>query len=104
MGGISSVIGDRYVKSHENKMILFIGANSLYGHSMSQKLLYDENKIDGNVKLEDNLPTPVDSDIGYLLEVDSKYPEERKDKTKNFPFYPGIKLVLKIGLGNLWKI
>ena len=34
-GGISSVMGDRYVKSNENKKILYIGANNLYGHSMS---------------------------------------------------------------------
>ena len=70
VGGISNVIGDRYVKSDEKKMILFIDAKNLKAHSMSQQLLYDENKIDGNVKLEDNLGTPVDSDIGYLLEVD----------------------------------
>ena len=101
VGGISSVIGDRYVKSDEKKMILFIDANDLYAHSMSQQLLNDENKIDGNVELEDNLGTPVDSDNGYLLEVDSKYLEERKDKTKNFPVLPREKIVLKILLGNL---
>ena len=37
-GGISSVMGDRYVKSDENKKILFIDATNLYGHSMSQFL------------------------------------------------------------------
>ena len=31
-GGISSVMGDRYVKSDEKKKILYIGANDLYGH------------------------------------------------------------------------
>ena len=41
-GGISSVIGDRYVKSDENKKILYMNATSLYGHSMSQPLPYDE--------------------------------------------------------------
>ena len=30
---ISSVMGDRYVKSDENKNILYIDANNLYGHS-----------------------------------------------------------------------
>ena len=34
-GGIGSVMGDRYVKSDENKKILYIDANNLYGHSMS---------------------------------------------------------------------
>ena len=38
-GGISSVIGDRYVKPNEIKKILYIDANNLYGHSMFQTLL-----------------------------------------------------------------
>ena len=40
-GGISSVMGDRYVRSDENEKILYIDANNLYGHSMSQYLPYD---------------------------------------------------------------
>ena len=35
-------MGDRYVKSDENKKILYIDANNLYGHSMSQPLPVDE--------------------------------------------------------------
>ena len=38
-GGISSVMGDRYVKSDENKKIVYMDATNLYGHSMSQSLL-----------------------------------------------------------------
>ena len=41
-GGISSVMGDRYVKSDEHKKILYIDATNLYGHSMSQMLPYDD--------------------------------------------------------------
>ena len=41
-GGVSSVMGDRYVKSDENKKILYMDATNLYGHSMSQMLPYDE--------------------------------------------------------------
>ena len=33
-GGISSVLVDRYVKSDENKKILYMDATNLYGHSM----------------------------------------------------------------------
>ena len=40
-GGISSIMGDRYIKSDKNKNILYIDANILYGHSMSQYLPYD---------------------------------------------------------------
>ena len=43
---------------------------------MTESLPYDEVKLDRNVELEDTLNTPDDSDIGYFIEVDSKYPEE----------------------------
>ena len=87
-GGISSVMGDRYIKSDENKKILFVDANNLYGHSMSQTLPFDEIKFDENVKLEDISNTPDDSDIGYFVEIDLKYSDNIKKKTKNFPFAP----------------
>ena len=87
-GGISSNMGDRYVKSDENKTILYIDANNLNGPSMSQPLPYDEIKFDQNIKLEDILNTPDDSDIGYCIEGDLKYPNDVKEKTKNFPIAP----------------
>ena len=40
-GGISSVMGDRYVKSDVKKKILYAHAKNLYGHSLSQTLPYD---------------------------------------------------------------
>ena len=87
-GSISSVMGNRYVKSDENKKILFADANILYGHSMSQTLPYVEMKFDKNVKLEEILITPDDNDIGYFIEVDLTYPDNIKEKTKHFPFAP----------------
>ena len=87
-GGISSVMGDRYVQSDENKKILYVDANKLYGHSMSQPLPFDDLKFDNNVKLEDTLNTPGDSNIGYFIEADLTYPNNIKEKTKNFPFAP----------------
>ena len=41
-GGISSVMGDRYVKTDENEKIIYRDATNLYGHSASQVLHYDE--------------------------------------------------------------
>ena len=38
--------------------------------------------------LEDIKNTPDDSDIGYFIEVDLKYPDNIKEKTKKFPFAP----------------
>ena len=87
-GGISSVMGNRYVKSDENKKILYADANNLYGHSMSQTLHYDEKVFIKNVELEVILNTPDDSDVGYFIEVNLTYPNKIKEKTKNFPFAP----------------
>ena len=81
-------MGDRYIKSDDNKKILYIDANNLYGHSMSQYLPYDEIKFDNNIKLEDILNTPDNSDIGYFIEVDLIYPNNIKEITKNFPCAP----------------
>ena len=68
-GGISSVLGDRYVISDENKKILYVDANNLYSQSMSQPLPYYEIKFGENVELEDILNIEYDSDIGYFVEV-----------------------------------
>ena len=94
-GGISSVMGDRYIKSDENKKILYIDANNLYGWAMSQYLPYDDIKFDKKVKLEDILNTPDDSKIGYFVECDLIYPDNIKQKTKNFPFCPENKFSLQ---------
>ena len=87
-GGISSVMGDRYVKSDDNKKILYIDENNLYGHSMSQPLPYDKIKFNTDVELEDILNTPDDSDRGYFVEADLIYPDNIKQKTKSFPYTP----------------
>ena len=70
--GISSDMGDRYVEPDENQKKLCVDANNLFGWAMSEDLLYDEIKFDKNVKLEEILKKPDDSDIGYSIEVDLK--------------------------------
>ena len=84
-------MGDRNIQSDENKKILYIDGINLYGHSMSQYLPYDEINFDRDVRLEDILNTPDDNDIGYFVEVDFNYPDNIKEKTKNFPFAPVTK-------------
>ena len=96
-GGKSSVIGDRYVESDENKKILYADADNLYGWAMSEYLSYDEIKFDENVKLEEISNIPDDSDIGYFIEVGLKYPDNIKHTTENFPSAPVNK---KINLDN----
>ena len=63
-GGTSSVIEDRYVKSDENIKILYIDAKNLYGKGMSQPLPYVDSERNKDVKLEDTLNIPHDSDTG----------------------------------------
>ena len=98
-GGISSVMGNRYVKSDENIKITYADATNLFGHSMSQFLPYDEIEMwHGHPDkywnwLEKILKTPDDSEIGYFLEVDLKYPDNIKQKTKYFPFCPENKKI-----------
>ena len=55
---------------------------------MSQHLPYDEIKFERNVKLEDILKTPDDSDIGYFIQVDLTYPENIKEKQNIFHLLP----------------
>ena len=44
------------------------------------------------VKLEKILNTPDNSNIGYSVECDLIYPDNIKQKTKNFPFAPENKI------------
>ena len=68
-GGISSVMGDRYVKSDGRKNILYKDAKKVYGWAMSECLPYDEINFNTNVLLEDILNTPADSDLGISLNL-----------------------------------
>ena len=68
---------------------------NLYGHSMSQPLPYNEIEFDKNVKLEEILNTLDDNDIGYFIEVDLTYPDNIKEKTKNYPFAPENNIIHK---------
>ena len=94
-------MGNRYVKTDQKKKILYIGANNLNGRSMSQPLPYDEIEMwHGQPDLyinnvEEISKTPDDSDIGYYVEVDLRYPANKKEKTKNFPFCPENKIIVK---------
>ena len=97
-GGISSVLGPRYIKSDENTKLLYIDANNFYGWAMSQYLLTGDFKkikrccehdsVLMNEIKEDILNTQGDNDNGYFIECDLEYPAEIKEKPENFPFCP----------------
>ena len=79
-------MGDRYVKRDENKKILYIDANNSYGWAMCLYLPFDEFKFVSQSKLDDILNTPDDSEYGYFIEVDLRYPNNIK-KNKTFSIY-----------------
>ena len=76
-------------------------STNLYGHSKSQSLPYDEIEMwHGHPdlymnKLQEILYTADDSEIGYFVEVDLRYPINMKEKTKSFPFCPENKIIHK---------
>ena len=103
-GEISSAMGDRYVKSDQSKTFLYIDATKIYGHSRSKPLPYDENEM-GNghpdvymKELVAILNNPDCSDIGYFPEDDLSYPDDIKEKTKNFPFCPENKKIKPVNI------
>ena len=100
--GISSIMGDRYVKLDKNKNLLYMDATHFFGHSMIQSLPYDKINmwhVDPNlymINFKETLDRSDDSDTGYFIEVDLRYPDNRKEKTKISHLLLKIKLILKI--------
>ena len=87
-GGISSIFGDRFVESNENKQILFIDGNNLYGWAMSQYLptgtfekLYFSEEYELEQTVEDLRFIPDNNPDGFFMECDLEYPAEVKEKT-----------------------
>ena len=70
-GGLSIVMGDRYVKAEENKRTLYIDANKLYDPAMSEHLPYDESIFNKIVKIEGILNTSGDSRLVNSLNLNS---------------------------------
>ena len=64
-------------------------------------LPYEEIKFDTNVKLEDTLQFPDDSDIGYFIEVDLTYPDNLKEKPKMFHLLLNVKKLFLMFLVNI---
>ena len=94
-GGISSVMGPRFIESNENTKLLYIDANNLYGWAMSQYLPTSEfEKLDFPEEyeleqiVEDLRFIPDNNEYGYFIECDMIYPAEIKEKTENFPLCP----------------
>lgn len=98
--GGQSVIFKKYCEANnkymitydENKIstyIIYIDANNLYGEAMSHKIPYKGFKWNTQLTLEDVMNYNEEtSDIGYVLEVNLKYPAELHDKHNDYPLAP----------------
>ena len=80
-----------YDKNKESSYIQYLDANNLYGCAMSQKLpvsgfkwINDVTEIDKKFIKNYN----EDSDKGYILEIDIKYPRKLHDLHSDLPFLP----------------
>ena len=80
-----------YEENEESSFLQYLDANNLYGWAMSEPLpvdgfdwIKDLSKID-----EDFISNyDKDSDKGYILEVDVKYPKNLHDLHSDLPFLP----------------
>ena len=91
---------NKYMENHdknkESFYIQFLDANNLYGWEMSQKLPVDDFKWKKNMlKFNEDFIKNYDEDSnkGYILEVDVKYPKRLHNLHSYLPFLPeGIKI------------
>ena len=78
-----------YDKNKESSYIQYLDANNLYGWAMSQKL-----PVNGFKRMEDIMEIDEkfiqnydeDSDKGYIIEVEVKYPRKLHDLHSDLPF------------------
>ena len=99
-GGISvcnkkHVIADnKYFNKNtkNNKYLLYLDANNLYGYSMIQSLPYKNFKWSNNLTL--------DKIQAGIYEVDIEIPNELHDKFKDYPLVPEIKNISAEMLSN----
>ena len=97
-GGIS-YIAKRYAKANNKYMcdydsnkqstfITYLNKNNLYGWAMSENLPYREFECLKNVDELDIMSINKKSDVGYILEVDLKYPKELHELHNDYPLAP----------------
>ena len=68
--------------------ITYLDKNNLYGWAMSEYLPYGEFEWLKNVDELDVMSINKKSDVGYILEVDLKYPDKIHDLHNDYPLAP----------------
>ena len=95
-GGLSYVANRYYnckeeeEKTGENRSLVYLDFNNLYGWALQQKLPYKNFRWMSQEEVDsfDLSLISEDSDVGYILEVDLSYPEELHLSHSSFPLAP----------------
>ncbi|XP_037823480.1 uncharacterized protein LOC119611843 [Lucilia sericata] len=85
-----SVANNKYLSDYNDKLpskyLTYLDANNLYGWAMSQSLPECDFEWIEDIRNFSLESIPIDSDTGYILEVDLIYPIEIHDSHNNLPF------------------
>ncbi|XP_041366673.1 uncharacterized protein LOC121381425 [Gigantopelta aegis] len=94
-GGISMIskkfakANNHYLETYNERKpstyLMYLDANNLYGHSMSQYLPEREFQWVEDLDSLDIMNITENSNIGYILEVDFEYPTELHDRYSDYP-------------------
>ena len=107
-GGIChSVFGhakanNKYMKDYDKKessFLIYTGYNNLYGKAMSEKLpVYGFEWVDDISEIDKNFIKNYDEDsnVGYFVKADIKYPKELHNKHSDLPFLPDVNKCKKL--------
>ena len=85
---------NEYNPAEPHKFITYYDCNNLYGKSMQQPLpitdfhFMSDDEIDVLMKNNTLENHPIDSEWGYILEVDLQYPNELHDLHNSYPLAP----------------
>ena len=81
---------DDYNPDEENKYIIYLDANNLYGEAMSHKLpISGFEWFPVDLMTEEMIKNYSDAnEVGYVLEVDLNYPEHLHNKHNDYPLAP----------------
>ena len=112
--GVVSYIAKRYAKANNKYMcdydsnkqsifITYLDKNNLYGWSMSKYLPYEKFEWVKNIDELNIMSINEKSEVGYILEVDLKYPKELHELHNDYPLAPEKFAVTNDVLSNYCK-
>ncbi|XP_076301197.1 uncharacterized protein LOC143219181 [Lasioglossum baleicum] len=78
----------KYDSGKPSTYLMYFDVNNLYGWAMSQPLPYRDFRWVEDIENFNVESVPIDSPVGYILEVDLEYPSEIHDAHADLPFCP----------------